>query len=291
MTLGEFLTKLAKKAGVDTTTDDFKPISEISTVIPDAISAVLDKNLMTVQAATSNDDVKKVLRQQILAPIDSKMAELITELGITAPAGFDDEKSTYIKFEQLTRLANEAGKKAKAPGSSTADQKAWEQKETDYNNQIKQLKADAVTQQNTFNSKQATDSVDQDINYFSLSKMKDFIFPEEMDLKLRLTIASGAIKTALAKDGLQIKHDDAGQLIIVDKDGTPAFSKKDNEPIQANTYFDGVYTQNKFLKVSDTDPAEPTKVSPGADQINKGQNQNNLALADEMKAQAATLPA
>ncbi len=280
--LGTLLEKLFKKAGIEIS-DDIKSLVELDTEVPDATATKLDTSLLTVEAAKSNFELTKHFRKSILGIADIKMNELLEELGLQAGDDFTNEQNSYEKIAKLTRLANEAGKKAAAGDKRTADQ--WAAKEQEYNNQIKALKEAAVAKDKEYNTTR-----ENDLTAFELKQIlfgKDYVFPKEMDPNLKVSTALGAVQNALNKAGVSIKRNESGQLVIVNKEGQPAYTSDTNEPLEVNTFIDGALAQNKLLKINDPNQQQPG--SPGAQVIPGNKSQGNSAIVAEIDAQMADL--
>jgi hypothetical protein len=280
--IGTLIEKLFKKAGIDTSNEELKPLFELDTEVADEIVGKVDKSLMTAEAAKNNPEVNKILRQKILAPADAIMDDLIAELGLQPGDDFMAEKNTYEKIAKLTKLASEAGKKATgANNKQTADEFA--QKEAAYNKTIKELKDAALAKETEFKT-----SRENDLTSFELQKIllgKDYVFPKEMDPNLKVTTALGAVQNELTKKGFSVKRNEAGQLVIVNKEGQPAYSDT-NEAIEPNTFIDGALAQNKLLKINDANQQQ-SAASNGTQTIPSNTPQGNSSIVAEIEAQLA----
>lgn len=281
MKLGSLLEKQFKKIGLDTTTDDLKAIIALDTEVPDDLANKLDKGLLTVEAAKSNSEVNKALRQSILGVADSKMDELIAELGLVPGDDFVADKNTYDKISKLTKLALDAGKESNASkDKGTADE--WAKKEADYNKQIKDLKDLMKNKETEFATAR-----ENDLTTFELKTIlsgKEYIFPKEMDSHLKISTALGAVNTELQRKGFSIKRDQTGNLIVVNKDGQPAYSDT-NEAIKPDTFIDGALAQNKLLKINDPNQKPIIPGSSGVPIIPGAGNQGNAAVVAEIAAE------
>ena len=278
--IGTLIEKLFKKAGIDTTTEELKPLFALDTEVSDDTIGKVDKNLLTIEAAKSNSEVNKALRQSILGVADSKLDELIIELGLNPGEEYAANKNTYEKMVQLTKLAHEAGKKSSgANNKQTADDFA--KKEADYNKQLKELKDGLAAKETEFKSTR-----ENDLTSFELQKIllgKEYIFPKEMDTNLKVNTALGAVQQELTKKGFSIKRTETGQLVIVNKEGQPAYSET-NEALEPNTFIDGALAQNKLLKINDAGQQQQHQASGGATQIQNNQQRGNNAVLAEIEA-------
>lgn len=281
--IGSLIEKLLKKAGIDTTTEELKPVLALDTEIADDTFSKVDKSLLTLEAAKNNSEIIKAIKATTLSGADSKIDQLIIDLGLQPNEDFANEKNTYEKIALVTKLALEAGKKASGAGNKqTADEFA--KKEAEYNAQLKQLKESLAAKETEFKTTR-----ENDLTTFELKTIlgsKNYIFPAEMDTNLKLSTALGAVQNELSKNGLSIKRNEAGQLQIVDKDGVPAYNPKDNVAYEPNTFIDGALAQNKLLKINDasqqhTPASSGTVTTPGAVGNNK--------IAAELEAQLAAM--
>lgn len=253
--IGEIIARQFKKLGIDPT-DEVKALLELDTEVSDDIASKLDKGLLSVDAAKQHPELKTHFRAALLGSADSRMDDLIKELGITVNEEFANEKNTYERIPLLVKAALDHGKKvAETDGKLNVgellkkERDAFAQKEADLNRKLAELTKTLTDKETEF-----TSSRQNDLTNFELQKLllnKNYVFPKEMDPNLKVTTALGAINTELKKSGLQIKLAETGVLEIVDKEGKPAFTDK-YEPIKdVNSYIDGVLTQNKLLQIND----------------------------------------
>lgn len=287
--LGSILERQFKKLGIDITTDEIKPLLLLDTEVPDELAGKIDKGLLTIEAAKTNPDVNKILKQQILAGIDAKIEDIIKEHGVTVGDDFVNEKNTYEKVPMLSKLLMETGRK-KAEASSKEgvsevlkkEREGFTAKEADYNKKLKDL-ADSLTGKET----EFKSTMESTLTSFELQKIllgKDYVFPKEMDSSLKVQTALGAINKDLKTKGLVAKLNDAGTLVITDKDGNKAYTDK-HEPIEnADSYFDGVLTQNKLLNINDPKAQQQSSGSGAQNIILGAAGQGNPAIVAEIEA-------
>lgn len=281
--IGTLIEKLFKKAGIDTSIEDLKQLFALEAEIADDIVSKVDKSLLTLEAAKSNSEIIKAIKATTLSGADSKLDELIAELGLQPNEDFGNNKNTYDKIAIITKLAHEAGKKASgATNKQTADD--FTKKEAEYNRQLKELKDSLTAKETEFKTTR-----ENDLTTFELKTIlsgKNYIFPAEMDTNLKLSTALGAVQQELSKNGLSIKRTEAGQLQVVDKDGNPAYNPKDNVAYEPNTFIDGALAQNKLLKINDATSTQTT-ASNGTQTIPSTTPQGNSSIVAEIEAQLA----
>lgn len=278
--IGTLLEKLFKKSGIDTSIDELQSLFALDAEVADDVAGKVDKSLLTLEAAKSNSEIIKAIKATTLSGADSKLDELITELGLQPNEDFISNKNTYDKISVVTKLAYDAGKKA---GGGTNKQTAddFVKKEADYNKQLKELRDSIAAKEVEFKNTR-----ENDLTLFDLKTIlsgKSYIFPTEMDTNLKLNTALGAVQNELSKKGFSIKRNEAGKLVIVNTDGQPAYSET-NEAIEPNTFIDGALAQNKLLKINDTQQHNGTN---GTQIIHQNQQRGNSSIMAEIDAQLA----
>ncbi|WP_346236753.1 hypothetical protein ABDK00_014035 [Niabella insulamsoli] len=274
--LGTLLEKLFKKVGIEIT-DELKSLTDLENEVGEDQFKKVDEGLLSITAAKSHPDVLKQLRQNILGVADTQMDNLISELGITVGEDFANEKNTYERISKLVKAAAAAQKKAGKPDGDFAA------KEAEYNKQLKDLKDLLASKETEFKTTRETD-----LTSFELQKIllgKDYVFPKEMDRSIAIQTALAAVNNDLLKKGFNIKRDESGQLVVVNKEGLPAFNSS-NEAVEPNTYIDGVLAQNKLLKVSDPNPQPP---QPGSTGVTIPGGNKNVSIVNDIDAQLASM--
>jgi hypothetical protein len=248
MKFGTLLSDLAKKAGVDTTQQDFVSLLSHDIEIPDAIATKLNQGLLNIEAAKNNPDIKKALRAEALNGVDSKINEILEELGITSDATeILEEKNSYEKIAKLTKKVKDLESK-KAGATKKEDKDVLEQKIADLNKEIKAAKDTFVAKE-----KEWQETRNGDLTNFEIQKKllgKEYSLPKEMNADLKVTTAQTAINMALTAKGYKLIRNEQGSLQIVDKDGNKAYSES-HEELQVDSFIDGALAQNKLLKVND----------------------------------------
>lgn len=300
VTTGKFLEKLAKKAGIDTSSEAFKPLLELKEEIPDEVVASLDKSLLTVEAAKSNSEVNKALRQSILGVADVKMEDIIKEMKLQPGDDYVAEKNSYEKLGLLSKLIFDAGQKKAAADNNAGvhetlkkEKDAFAAKESEYQKQFKefqaQLSAAKEAIDGTENKYKSTIENDR-IQYDTYKKLlgKNFDLPKQMDDDLKVETAFVVVNKELKKRGLNIKRDESGKLALFDKDGNPGYSENHNL-LEFDSFLDGALAQNKLLKINDSDDHQNTtqQNQPGATIIPGNNNRGNSAIMAEIDQQIA----
>lgn len=248
MKFGTLLNSLAKKSGIDTAQKEFIDLLSTDIEIPDAIANGIDRGLMNLDAAKANADVRKAIRTEALNGVDSKVAELLEELGIEDKADIDGTKNSYDKISKLAHTVKALEAK-KATSGKGADKDAYERQIAELNNQIKEVKTSLTAKE-----KEYQQAREDDLTNFEMHKKlvgKNYALPAEMDGDLKLNLVQSAVNKELSKKGFKLVRDaENGSLKLVNKEGVPAYNDK-NEPLEIDSFIDGALAQNKLLKVND----------------------------------------
>lgn len=279
--VGDLLKDLLTKAGIDLTKTELKAIVELGEEMPDDVYDAVNKALMTVTAAQVHPEVTKKVKAEMFNGVDSKLEAIIAELGLEVDDDFKNDKNTFDKIGKLTKLAKAAGEKAKGTGG-TKDKDEWIQKEKDFNEQIRLLKQSITDKEKTFNETRTNDQIENDLKLELHGKK--YIFPDEMDASIKVNTALTTLRSELSKKGFSIKKNDAGALVILKADGTPAYSDT-NVALEPKTFIDTVLAQNGLLKKNEETPpgggaGAGGKIIPGGTIVAA-----NTAIAGEIAAQ------
>jgi hypothetical protein len=281
MKFGTLLSNLAKKAGVDTNTQEFIALLSHDIDVPETIATTIDKSLMSLDAAKNNPDVRKAARAEALNGVDSKITELLEELGIEDAADITEEKNSFNKISLLTKKV-QALEAKKAGSNKNADKEAIEKQIADLNKELKAAKDTLTAKEKEFQTTR-----DGDLTNFEIQKLllgKEYSLPKEMDRDLVVGTAQQAINKALAAKGFNIVRDkESGSLKLLNKEGLAAYSDT-NEPLELPSFIDGALAQNKLLKVNDQNQNgggnnQHVEISGG------GKGQGNAAIVTEIESQ------
>lgn len=292
--LSTVLERQFKKLGIEIT-DDLKSLLELENEVPDEVAGKIDKGLLTIEAAKTNPDVTKVLKQSILAGADAKMDEIIKELGVTVDEDFANNKNTYDKIAQLSKMLHEAGKKKGEANSKEGLSESVKKEREAFNAEKAQMQAQLkqITDSLTAKETEFKTTRESDLTSFELQKIllgKDYVFPKDMDGSIKVQTAMATLNKDLAEKGLVIKRNEAGSLVITDKEGQKAYTDK-HEPIDNPlSYIDGVLTQNKLLNINDPSKQQQQQQqgqSGAGGFVPQAGTQGNASIVAEIEAQMA----
>lgn len=286
MLLGDLITKLAKKSGIEATDKaliDILSKAELATAdIPDSIANAIDTSLMNIDAAKANSEVIKKIKAETLNGADAMIEKLITEFGIDATKSADitSEKNTFLKFEKLTKLVKAL--EVEKAGADAGDKSKYTKQIEELNGQLREIKTAQQTEIKTLTEKHISELTNRELKM--LIAAKKLSLPEDMPAELKNDIVLNAVKAELATKGFQIVNESNGSLSLKKVDGTDAYDSGNNK-IALPQFIDGVLAQNKLLAVNEpappAGPATPIITGDKKDQINAtALNNADQALAD-----------
>jgi hypothetical protein len=269
MIFGELLKSLAGKAGIKDDNEALKKLLAFSDAmqfdVPDEFSKPLEENLLTVNSAINNQNVRGPLFAEFGGSIDRLIDNWPTDFE------FDDtekgaiktiEKDTKGKLKKLSELLikkqNELKEKASKPTSADSVQlkseiTALKNQINDLNSQANQIKASYETQIQNLQEK-------------NLANQKTYAFrtllagkplpKNNLPQNVNIITAEQLIQQEMSKNGLQFHLDEFGNLILKQrKDGSDLDYFVNNKKIEASDFIDGVLAQNKFIQINDKPPA------------------------------------
>ena len=264
---GNLLKSLAAKAGIKVDDETLKKILGFADVsqleIPDEFNTALEGNLLTVDSASANTEVRRKLIAEALNGADSELDRSVDEIG------FDD--AFKGEWKQITRNTNEKIRKlSKAikerEAKIKADAEAGNKKDPNAEAQLNALKAQIIDLNKNLADAKTTHQVEVDnLKAQNLQDKKDFHLTNLLASKplpkngipaeVNILTAKTLIQQEAAKNGLVINFDANGQPQLKQrKDGAEIDYFIDNKPVNYSSFVDGVLAQNKFLQVNDPNP-------------------------------------
>lgn len=285
MKLKSLLEKLAKKAGIDIASDEFKAITIPDVEVPDDTAANLERGLMNLDGAKNHPDIRKHIRTETLNGVDKKVTDILEEYGIAA----DDVKNETNSFEKIPKLvkAIAVAEAAKAKSKTTVDKDGYDKQIQELTAKMKTLTEGHTADKAAWDATRENDLTDFELQ--SILSGKNYDLPKTMGSKLKIQTAKAAVMEQLQNLGFKIKRSENGTIQIIDKEGKPALDLKTNELVDTAKFIDGALAQNSLLKVND--PADPGKDNNhqqtlGGDHQQKipASFQNGISALDKMIA-------
>ena len=274
---GTWISELADIAGYDKS--KLIDLLSVNAQIPDDLVNAVNSNLMTLDTAKNNIELKKYFHAQALNGIDAELKNVLSELELDdeSKQAIESETSSYKRVSKSLKLIKELeGKKLQA---NTKGEKTELQKEIDrLNNEIKSSKLQMQEKESEFNTKLESTLTEFQIN--SILSSKNYAFGDMPKDVLTLT-AKNLLQSALTSKGVKIVRQN-DNLKLVRAEAPDLDYRENNTPVNIGDFVDRVLADNKLLKVSE--PVANT-VAPTQQQITapKADNAFAAALADTVK--------
>ncbi len=295
---GEVFAELAKRAGLQHTSDNLKEILALTTPIPDEVEQALN-SLMNAQEAESwakgQSSVKNHFTAQAYNGWDKKLIESADKLGFT------DEEKDRINGERNTGkrqdIYNEIleNRIAEAKKDQTGAKKAGDaDAEAKIKKEIDELRA-ALRAKDEEKEKIISEKDSHFKEYVRNAKIDSVLnsqkWSENYPAELRTDMGRIAINKHLEKEGAQISLDEKGEIKLVrlDNPELPYFDNSNKNPNFAQLAAK-VLADNKFLAVStqtaNTNTKIPVIASNGSQSnTNKRSNSVSSLLQQSLKDQ------
>lgn len=274
---GTWISELADIAGYDKS--KLIDLLSVNAQIPDDLINAVNSNLMTLDTAKNNIELKKYFHAQALNGIDAELKNVLSELELDDDSrqAIESETSSYKRVSKSLKLVKEL--EAKKLQANTKGEKTELQKEIDrLNNEIKTTKLQMQEKESEFNSKLESTLTEYQLN--SILSSKNYAFGDMPKDVLTLT-AKNLLQSALTSKGVKIVRDN-DNLKLVRAEAPDLDYRENNTPVNIGDFVDRVLADNKLLKVSE---AEPKTVAPQQQQITAPKTDNAFAaaLADTVK--------
>ena len=274
---GTWISELADIAGYDKS--KLIDLLSVNAQIPDDLVNAVNSNLMTLDTAKNNIELKKYFHAQALNGIDAELKNVLSELELDdeSKQAIESETSSYKRVSKSLKLVKELeGKKLQA---NTKGEKTELQKEIDrLNNEIKSSKLQMQEKESEFNTKLESTLTEYQLN--SILSSKNYAFGDMPKDVLTLT-AKNLLQSALTSKGVKIVRQN-DNLKLVRAEAPDLDYRENNTPVNIGDFVDRVLADNKLLKVSE--PVANT-VAPQQQQITapKADNAFAAALADTVR--------
>jgi hypothetical protein len=246
----EVITRMFKQYGLSD--QEVKTVIDLGNAnddieVEEDLANKLGSNLLTVDAAKANPEVRKAITGEALNGFDALGNQLVEEYKIPDEklAEIKAEKSTHKRIKMITNLIAELnGELAKLKETHAGE---LESLKTGFNVERVGAKVSDIYSQ---------------LEYAMADVPKD----------VAIAAARGVMKQIEDKDGVEYKLTDNG-LELFKKDGTPYFDPVSNKPLPPVDYIQRNLQTNKLLKVSappgngPKPPAKRPAPAPGAPEV------------------------
>lgn len=257
LNMQEVITKMFKQHGisddeVQTIMDSGDPDSDEVEVEED-IANKLGTNLLTVESAKANPDVRKAIIAESLNGFDTLGDQLIQEYQIPDDklAEIKSAKTTHAKIKAITKTI--ADLQAAKAGTAGKDASAAEKTIKELNEQLATLKDAHKKELDRLNEGFQTERVGSKVAdiYNSL----DYALAD-VPKETAIAAAKGVMQRVEETEGVVYKLTEEG-LTLMKKDGTPYFDPATNKPVAPKDYIQRHLQTNKLLKISDGNKNTP----------------------------------
>lgn len=297
--LKDFVTKLAKKAGYDTTSDGAKAFLESlnDVEVPEDVEKGIDNSLISLTEAKNNHgELKGHYTKQALDGVDKEILGLMDDFQLDEPTKTEilSEKSTYKRGAKLTRKIVEL-ERQKVATTGGKDKQEIQKQIDELQGQLKLAKEQLEAEKTNFSNQRLQDRINMKKNvlYSGMKTVHD-----ELDPETRNTILDSQITKALQDNGVKLAFDDQGNFTLLRNDGTNYFGEN-HQQVKPQQFIEQVLAKNKQLKVTDSSTgANGTKPQNGTQPAASSGNgtkdsqtqsaliaRNNQALADFQAAE------
>ena len=248
---GDFVSKLATMVGIPSGDSDLVGLlssSEFANFkIPDELSKKIQSNIVTMEAAKNNEQLRKHFHSEIYNGLDNNLNGLMDKLGLDPEmaASIRAEKKTTEKYNRLIEKMKTLQEK-KADSTTKADRKQVEDEISKLNNQIIELSQKlekAPTERDQFWSEKLKSKAIQNV-------LASYNYAGEKDIPKDVLIetASVLLNKKLLENGIRIEYNpDTDSVGLKTESGMDFY--KDNSPISFKSFADSVLSESKMLNI------------------------------------------
>lgn len=245
MNLTELLKKAAIRSGIQITDEAFT--SFLATLpegleVPDTIATGIN-SLMSEADAKLNPEVKKHFYRSALDPVDTKIAELAAELGLSAEQveALKAEKNTYAKPDLLKNAIAEQLKNTGKKQDSPEAKKIIEELEAKLTTLATEKASEIQRLQTEFENERVNNAIQSTFNNYQWS--------EAYAPTLRPTVINALLEQELKAAGAKIKRGDSGIELVNANDDTLPF-RLNNEAVSFNAFADSLMAKHNLIKTN-----------------------------------------
>ncbi len=255
MKVGEILAKQLEKLGIDTTSEELKPILGISVDVPETLTGKLD-SLITMDGAKNNTDIKNHYIKKYTSGINQALDEKLKKLGMTQDQ-VDDifKEETFGKRIEgaLERLAEAKDNLAKTKKTGDVDsEKLYKDQIDKLNKDLADIKEASKTEREKLMSDFENEKINEEVGREFLSKPWSKHYPDSANDKL--VIANTYLQNELQQIGAKIVRDfDTKQIKLVQaKNPELDYFDSSNKKVNFTSLVAKIAADKKLLAVSES---------------------------------------
>ncbi len=247
MPAGKLFANLLTQVGLNTADPKYMDLLSITAEVPDEAVQAISSGLTSVDGAKQNPELKKHFTATVLNGVDSKIQEVMDELGLdpTVRAQIMADKNSFNRIKLLANqikgaqqvdpqekqqlLAEIAQLQQQLAQSNESNQKALQDKEAEYNNSLLDL------------------SLRNDLGNMDYA----YDLPKDVNVSNAMNLLNIEMNNKKAKAARQ----QDGSLKLVSQDDPQADYMEDNKAVGWDDFRSKTLANHKLLKV--TDAAQP----------------------------------
>jgi hypothetical protein len=258
--ISEFIADLAEKAGIDTASDELKPILSITAEMPEDVAKKINTALISVEDAKSHKGIKDTIIKTYGAGLLQRHEEVLRELGLPDEDIKEIAKETTIGKKIELAISKVAAHKSKPDPNATADQKALNEKIAELNKELNSIKTTHIPKED----------LEKEVAKFESERMeglKEEYFGKHTwseaykDKDIRKAAYNTKLNKFLEETGTTLQRN-GENIKIVTKEGSDYFDGK-NKIITFDEVVNQIMANNKFNAVSTQTSSTQTTVLEG----------------------------
>lgn len=252
--LKDFLTALAKKAGMDTegatVKDFFAALPE--TEVPEDVQKGIDNSLISLTDAKNNHpEIRNWYFKRNMDNIDKYVSQTVQHFEIDPETAQEIEtaETTYAKLPILVRAIAELSSK-KAAANSGKDKGAIQKEIDDLHKQIAAEKLNRDQDKKTYENQMTTYKINSKINQY----MNSFkTIHDDLDPEVKSTVISTLLQKELQDNNAKFTFDEQGNFTLIKNDGTNYYGEN-HQQVTPVKFIEQTLAKTKQLKVSSPGP-------------------------------------
>lgn len=282
----DFIISLAKKAGIEKAEiEAIEGLQELEFEIPDNVAGVINTNLFTEKDAKSNSGIKDHFLNTYITSLDQNLEKQLKSKGFSK-----DEIDKVFESKNYTDRRNSAFDLLSTKNQSN-DSEAVKRLTSEIELERKKVSEieDLSTKQLNELRKEYTQ---KEIDSFIESRVLSKSWSESIEKEDRLTIFKSKLDKHLQQNEWEIVNEN-GQKVIKDKKNPELYAQRNNKNITFEDIEEEIYSNSKYLAVSNTQTATPQHITTGASNTGANASHKNpitqkafeRALADQLANQ------
>jgi hypothetical protein len=264
--LSAFLNELALKADIkpdEKALVDLLSATELQNIqVPDTLSTVIDKNLVSIEQAKNNHpDIKPHYTSMALTAVDAEIDKILDEQGVpdNLKLVVKNERNTYKRLPLAVKKLDEA-KAGKAENVNKTEKQSLQAEIERLHSEVRNYKDQVENVRKEYSEKEVAMRkevlIDEHLGSYKT------VFDDTLPREARRAAIRTLIDKKLQEKNADLVLDENGRLKLVGKSGANVFGD-DNRPWDVQTLFDTTMSQNKILKVTDQRPQQEKTQNSG----------------------------